>query len=195
MPAKKQKPATLSFYPLTSERWSDFEELFGPRGACGGCWCMLWRLQRAEFDSRKGEGNRQAMKALVEAGEIPGILAYSQKKAIGWCAVAPRERYPALTRSRVLKPIDEVPVWSISCLFVAKQNRRQGISVKLLQAALAHVKNQGGRMVEGYPIEPRKNPRPAAFAWTGLASAFLQAGFTEWARPSATRPIMRCDLS
>ncbi len=66
----------MKFVPLTKDRWSDFETLFGERGACGGCWCMLWRLTRKEFESQKGEGNRQAMQAIVDSGEIPGDPGY-----------------------------------------------------------------------------------------------------------------------
>jgi len=184
-------PIRLACYPLTTERWDDFESLFGKNGACGGCWCMLWRLTRSEFEQNKGDGNRSAMKSVVESGDMPGILGYVGKEPVGWCAVAPREAYPALDRSRILKKIDDTPVWSVSCLFVHKEHRRQGVSVGLLNAAVDHVRRQGGQVVEGYPVEPRKDDMPAAFAWTGLASAFLAAGFTECARRSDTRPIMR----
>ena len=117
----------LSFKILTPNQWEDFVELFGERGACGGCWCMLWRLSRKQYGQQKGNGNKSAMKALVDSGEVPGILAYFGTKAVGWCAIAPRERYPA-------------------------------------------------------------------FAWTGIPKSFERAGFTEAARRSATRPIMRIEL-
>lgn len=187
---KSAKPK-LAFFPLTKDRWSDFETLFGERGACGGCWCMLWRLTRKEFESQKGEGNRRAMKALVQSGQIPGIMAYSQGQPVAWSSVAPREHFPALRRSRILKPLDEVPVWSITCLFVEKQYRRTGISTRMIAAAVEHVKKQGGSVVEAYPVEPRKDKMPDVFAWTGLASAYITAGFVECARRSQTRPIMR----
>ncbi|GAG54829.1 unnamed protein product, partial [marine sediment metagenome] len=102
----------LRYEPLIPERWTDFEALFGERGAVGGCWCMWWRIKRAEFEEQKGEGNRLAMKEIVESGEVPGILAYSDGKAVGWCSVAPRGQFPVLQRSRVLKPVDDTPVWS-----------------------------------------------------------------------------------
>lgn len=179
-------------HPLTPDRWDDFETLFGPRGACGGCWCMLWRLQRSEFERNKGERNRQAMRDLVDNGVSPGILAYRKRDPIGWCALAPRADYPALARSRILKPIDDQPVWSVSCLFVHKDHRKQGVSVALLRAATDFVRKQGGTVVEGYPVLPKKAEMPAVFAWTGIASAFLEAGFHEAARPAEHRPIMRC---
>lgn len=181
----------LKFYPLTPIRWADFEALFGLRGACGGCWCMVWRLPRKQWERQKGSGNRRAMQSLVETGCEPGILAYHGKTPVGWCSVAPREEFVALERSRVLKPIDDQPVWSVSCLFVAKEHRRTGVSAGLLTAAIDHVKKNGGNIVEGYPVEPYSESMPAVFAWTGTKRAFEQAGFIEAARGSASRPIMR----
>lgn len=185
----------LEFYPLTRDRWADFEQLFGERGACGGCWCMLWRLKRSEFERQKGGGNRKAMKAIVDSGEVPGIMAYAGNVPIGWCSVGPRDSFSVLDRSRVLKKIDESPVWSIVCFFVEKNCRNRGLSVQLLRAAIEYVKEWGGTVVEGYPVEPKKDKIPAPFAWTGLASAFKKAGFLEVARRSATRPMMRFFIS
>jgi GNAT superfamily N-acetyltransferase len=191
MPTKNPK---LEFHPLTPERWRDFEALFGERGACGGCWCMWWRLARSQFNRQKGEKNKRAMKRLVDAGEVPGIIAYQNNQPIAWCAVAPRETFSVLERSRVLKQVDDQPVWSIVCFFVAKEHRRTGLSVKLLKAAIDFVRERGGRIVEGYPVEPKKK-QADAFVWTGLASAFRKAGFKEVERRSETRPIMRREIS
>lgn len=182
----------LEFLPLTPERWPHLETLFGERGATGGCWCMWWRLKRSEFDRQKGAGNRQAFKAIVESGHrIPGLLAYKNRQPVGWCSVAPRDEFPVLGRSRILKPVDNTPVWSIVCFFIDKNHRHQGLTVALLQAAIEYVKQQGGNVLEGYPVEPKKDKMPAVFAWTGFASAFRQLGFVEVARRSETRPIMR----
>ncbi len=191
MPRKQFPQASFSVHPLTPSRWPDFVKLFGANGACGGCWCMLWRLKRADFEKQKGAGNKAAMQQIVADGLIPGLLAYDQNEPIGWCALAPREDYPALARARVLKPIDQQPVWSISCLFIHKSYRRQGVSVQLLKAAIEHVRKHGGQIIEGYPVEPQKNSIPDVFAWTGLAASFLKAGFHEAGRGSPTRPIMR----
>ena len=152
---------------------------------------MWFRLGRKQFEAQKGEGNRRAMKALVESGTIPGILAYYEGRAVGWCSVAPREDYPRLEGSRILRPVDDKPVWSIVCLFVAKRYRRTGVSARLVRAAVDHVRKQGGAVVEGYPIEPKKANTPDAFAFHGLASSYLDAGFKEVARRSEHRPIMR----
>ena len=84
----KDNDLKLIFHPVTKKRWADFETLFGERGACGGCWCMLWRLNRKEFENQKGAGNRKAMKAIIEAGHIPGILAFFKKQPVAWCSVS-----------------------------------------------------------------------------------------------------------
>ncbi|MGB2696944.1 MAG: GNAT family N-acetyltransferase [Candidatus Zixiibacteriota bacterium] len=192
---KKRKPSKdnppLKFHPLTPKRWTDLEKLFGERGACGGCWCMWWRLKRSQFERQKGKGNKRALKRIVDSGEIPGILAYAKGEPIAWCSVAPREVYKTLERSRILKRVDDQPIWSVVCFFVAKAYRHKMVSVKLLKAAIEHVSRQGGKLVEGYPTEPKKSQMPDAFAWTGLVSAFSKAGFTEVLRRSETRPIMR----
>lgn len=151
---------------------------------------MAWRLPRAEFNRNKGETNRQALRELVRKAPAPGVLAYADGKPVGWCAVAPREAYPALGRSRILKPVDRQPVWSISCLFVEKSYRRQGLSTQIIQAAAAFAKTQGAKIVEGYP-QVVVGYLPAAFIWTGLEQSFLNAGFIEVARRSPKRPILR----
>ena len=191
MQKRNLKNLNLEFHPVTQQRWADFETLFGERGACGGCWCMLWRLTRKEFEQQKGKANREAMKAIVESGKKPGLLAYSGKQPVAWCSVAPRESFPALERSQVLKKLDDEVVWSISCFFIHKDYRKQGLSVRILEAAVDYVRKQGGKIVEGYPVEPKKGKTADVFAWTGLASFFKKTGFVECARRSATRPIMR----
>ncbi len=182
----------LEFQPLTPERWEDFERLFGPRGACAGCWCMYWKLPRKEFNAGQGEGNRLAQKAILASGRTPGLLAYVDDIPAGWCALEPRENYPGLARSRILALVDETPVWSVTCFFVDRRYRRQGLTVALLRAVVDYVKEQGGKVVEGYPVEPRPGQKTSpVFIYTGMASAFRQAGFVEVARRSETRPIMR----
>jgi GNAT superfamily N-acetyltransferase len=181
----------FQFFPLSSERWNDFEILFGKNGACGGCWCMNWRLKAADYERSRGEGNRKAMQALVRDNAPAGVLAYANGQAVGWCAVAPREMYVKLENSRILKRIDEAAVWSVSCFFIQKHFRRKGLSVPLLQAAAAYAMQQGATIVEGYPHEPKKADTPDVFIWTGVAETFLRAGFTEAARYAGARPIMR----
>jgi GNAT superfamily N-acetyltransferase len=188
------KSLRIGFHPVTAGRWSEVEELFGERGACGGCWCMFWRLPRKEFDANKGTGNKRALKKIVKDGDQPGIIAYLGKEPIGWCSVAPREQFIALERSRILKPVDAQAVWSISCLFVKKAYRRRGISAGLLRAAVEFAAKQGARVIEGYPVEPSMEKMPDPFLWHGVPSAYKAAGFSEVLRRSKSRPIMRIQV-
>lgn len=154
---------------------------------------MSWRLARSAFNQGKGDANRAAMRALVEAGREPGILLYKDGLPIGWCSLAPRAEYVALARSRVWAPVDDSPVWSVSCFFVAKGHRNQGISVELLRAAVEFARSRGALLVEGYPQE-LDGALPASFAWTGTASAYQKAGFKEVLRRSEKKPIMRYEV-
>lgn len=181
----------ITFYPATPERWQDLEKLFGKNGAYGGCWCMWWRTTRSEFAHHGNEGNRQALKQIVEAGEIAGLLAYINDQPIGWCSVAPREAFPSLERSRTLKRVDEQAVWSIVCFYVARPFRQKGLMVELLKAGIAYAKEHGAKIVEGYPVDPQSVNLPPVSSFTGIFSAFLAAGFVEVLRRSEKRPIMR----
>jgi hypothetical protein len=189
----------FQFYPATPERWSDREILFGTNGANAGCWCMFWRLERALFKRAKGEGNRQILKQVVEADEQPGILAYDGKQAVGWCGISPREKLVALESSRILKRLDDQPVWSITCFFIMKEARRQGSMEGLIKAAVKHAKTNGAKIVEAYPID-MQSPKLAGQTFSsysgymGVASAFRALGFESVGQASETQLIMRLNL-
>jgi GNAT superfamily N-acetyltransferase len=192
--AEKAPRSTLEFYPLTAERWSDLVELFGERGAYGGCWCMWWRLSRAEFRDGQGARNREALQSLVESGEVPGILAYEGNVPVGWCAVAPRESFPSIGRSRVLRPIDERPAWSIVCLFVDRRHRGKGVAAALVEAAVGWARGRGADLVEAYPTETRGRTLPPVSSFMGTPELFEGAGFDVCAAPSPSRRIVRREL-
>ncbi len=171
----------LEVRPATPERWGDLERLFGERGAYGGCWCMWWRLKRSEFAAQSADERRRGLRALVERGEVPGLLAYAGDEPVGWCSLGPRAAYPPLGRSRTLKPVDDEPVWSIVCFFVARPYRRRGVQAALIKAAVAYAAERGARIVEAYPDGD----------YMGGEAAFRAAGFEEVARRSPTRPLLR----
>ena len=179
-----------AFHPASPARWADLAALFGPNGACAGCWCQWPRVTSAEFRRGKGAGNRRALRKLVASGQPAGMLAYVDGRAVGWCAIAPRSEFRRLETSRLLQPVDERPVWSVVCLFVAREHRGRGLTVKLLREACRYAAQHGATRVEGYPIDA-KSRQADAFVWWGTASAFRRAGFREVLRRSPARPIMR----
>jgi len=183
-------PQKTTIHPLTPDRWDDFVSLFGDNGAYGGCWCMWWRITRSQFEKNKNEGNKTAMKNLVDSGEVPGILAYIGMKPVGWCSVAPRENYGSLNRSHFLKRIDDKPVWSMVCLFIDKKERGKGLSKALILGAIDYVRASGGTIVESYPYQAPDSSSPLV-NFMGTPHIFKQVGFVECARPSPSKLIMR----
>ena len=147
-------------------------------------------MGQTEWHAKKPVGTKRMMRALVRKGPPPGLLAYAGDEAVGWCALAPREAYSRLARSKIFAPVDDKAVWSVTCFFVRRDWRRRGVTTALLGEATRFVAANGGRIVEGYPFDVEKE-QPAAFVHYGLLGAFESTGFREVARRSAHRPIVR----
>ncbi|MBC7256582.1 MAG: GNAT family N-acetyltransferase [Chloroflexi bacterium] len=180
----------IALYPLTPDRWADFETLFIPDPTCRSCWCMWWRLKRTEFLKNGAEGNRVAMQALVASGEIPGLLAYLDDIPVGWVSVGPREAFPTLNRSPRLKPVDETRVWAIVCFAIARPYRRRGLSAILLRGAVDYALSQHAIVIEGYPVRSIQGEKDFS-AFTGTLSTFLRAGFRVVADRGGRRVVVR----
>lgn len=184
--------AALRFEPLTKSNWNKFTELFGSKGACGNCWCMFFRLSKTDFEEGKiNDGNKNAMKQLVWDGQPVGLLGFYEDVPVAWCAFAPRPHFPKLQRSRVHRPIDDQPVWSVPCTFIAKEFRRRGVSVALLKGLVKYARAAGIKIVEAYPAIPTQERLPDAFAWIGLYKSFERAGFDIVDQTSKNRPMVR----
>jgi GNAT superfamily N-acetyltransferase len=186
----------LTVQPLTTDTWADFEAVMGTNGGARGCWCMHWRLSTEEWMAGKGEGNKAAMRRLAGRKTPPGVVAYQDDEPIAWCGFGDRSDYPRMERSSLLKPVDDEPVVSLTCLLVRKGRRGEGLLSELIAAVCAHLAETADvRTVEAYPVEPAEGRKAGADnAMTGIASAFRAAGFTEIARPRSDRPVMRYPL-
>lgn len=182
----------MTFEPVTKKNWGKFVQLFGEKGACGNCWCMYFRLKKSEFDDGKhDDGNKEAMKELVWDGTPVGLIGLFDGEPIAWCAFAPRTDFLKLQNSRVHKPIDDEPVWSIPCFFIAKEYRRMGVSVAMLKGVIAYARKNKIKIIEAYPTIPTQEKLPDAFAWIGLYKSFERAGFKVADRTSKHRPMVR----
>jgi hypothetical protein len=176
--------------PLTPSRWADAAAVFQSCGDGRRCWCAAWRKPRSEFVAGFGARNRAFFRRLVESGAPTGVIAYRGREPVGWCAVAPRSDLARLSRSRVLAPVDDVPVWSINCFIVPRAHRRTGLMRPMIEGAVAYAAKSGARVVEAYPFDPQRKMMSGE-VFTGLLPAFLDQGFREVARRSPIRPIVR----
>lgn len=182
--------------PLTPDRWPDLEAVFNARGCsvARGCWCMAYRLSGSREPLPPGmtraQANRAGLKALVDAGNPPGLIGYRGKAPVGWVSIGPREAYAKLQRSPVMKPVDEQPVWSVICFVVPSEYRGQGVARALLEAAVAYARQQGATLVEAYPVDKavRSNDHDL---WFGTKSMYDKVGFKEVARRKPSRPVVR----
>ena len=180
----------LTIRPLTPELWPALEDLFGKNGACGGCWCMYWRIGHA-YRKNPGEKNKAMLRAVVMRGPPPGLLAFDGDLAVGWCQLTPRSALPWFDQVWRLRRVDDVPVWSISCFYVRIGYRRKGVTTALIRAALSAAKRARAPALEAYPLDADLTP---SSSWTGFASTFKRLGFKTVARHVPPRPIMRHDL-
>lgn len=186
--------AMVDVQPLTPERWHDFAALFGPNGACGGCWCMWWRVTAKEFEAGT-DVNRERMRALVESGDhAPGLLAYEDGRVVGWGSVSPRPEFGRIERSPDLALLgeDDGPVWSVPCFYIVRGQRGRGIARALLDAAVAYAETHGAAVIEGYAVDPSRRKFTNSELYTGTVSLFERAGLERVGnRTPTSRLVMR----
>lgn len=187
----------LVLRPLKTTDWKHIEALFGEAGACGGCWCMYWRVPSTGkyWEQHKGASNRRSFKALVDSGRASGVLALEGRTPVAWCSVAPRRDFAYLARARKLPPPPDNEVWSVTCFFIKAGHRRCGVAGRLLAAAVDFARSRGASSLEGYPSVPKAaNAQiPDAFAHTGVPKLFRAEGFKLAARAGA-RNVYRLAL-
>jgi GNAT superfamily N-acetyltransferase len=188
-------PDTFEAKPLTPATWSDLEALFDlPGGSIvRGCWCMYYRNSGKASTAAWGVDNRQQLCELVDTGTVPGLVGYLGGEPVGWISLGPREDYRKLQRSPIMKPVDEVEVWSVVCTYVAKSHRGQGLQHRLLDAAIRYASEQGVRTLEAYPVDKPERSHDD-FMFFGSRSLYDRAGFREIVRRSPTRVVMRRNL-
>ena len=186
-------------HPVTSDRFEDFADVINPNRRASHCWCLSHRL-RAQDIAELGEGNREkAMRALCERSHPPGVVTYLDDVPVGWCNVGPRSEIPRLVNSSLIRPVDDLPVWSIVCVVVRGGYRKRGVTGPLLEGALEYARTHGAPAVEAYPVDP-PGRMDTTMAFVGTRSMFQKAGFrvigtTNAIASKMPRLIMRCDFS
>ncbi|RWO83769.1 MAG: GNAT family N-acetyltransferase [Mesorhizobium sp.] len=181
--------------PLVPELWADFEDLFGKQGACYGCWCTHFRLSPAARRAGNRERNKDHIKARIEAGPPPGVLAFED----GWMQIGPRADVPEWNnKGRGSAPVDPADatdpgVWAISCFFIRVKARGRGVTHRLVEGGIEFARQNGARLVEACPIDLSKDSRSIGL-FVGSSRVFEKAGFERLVERKAGRPLMRLVL-
>lgn len=191
-PTPTRRKSNISVRPLNRDDWSVIAQLFGDNGACGGCWCMSWRLPRGGklWQENKGEPNRLAFRRLIRDGKVHGCLAFDGTQPVGWCCVGPRADFPRLKTIKALQTEWDHSTWSVTCFYIRPAWRGRQVASKLLKEAVALAKANGAQRLEGYPVKPYGTGKiPAAFAWTGVPRLFECQKFVTITPPGETRHV------
>jgi GNAT superfamily N-acetyltransferase len=190
-------PPRFDTRPLRTDDWPLIETLFGGNGACGGCWCMWWRVPMGgkTWDAAKGAPNKRAFRKLVESDAASGVLAFCNDEPVGWCAIGPRADFPRVERSKALARDWSDGTWSLNCLFVPARWRGRGVATALVAAAVEYAQSECAREIEAYPqaLKPGEH-QPGAFVWTGVPSLFTVHGFKPLQRHERGRGLYLLDL-
>ena len=190
---------TFSVWPATLDRFDDVATMLGPSNpASTVCWCLSHRLPSKESRSLLGAARGEYVRELCARDVAPGVLAYDGDEVVGWAAVAPRSELP-FARSRLIPHVDDLPVWSAWCIRVRPGHRRRGISLPLLEGAVAYARDHGAPAVEGYPVDNRGEKVDLTMAYVGTRGLFERAGFAKAADTDSIsggfpRVVMRLDL-
>lgn len=163
-------------HPLVTERFDDFADVVNKNRRPTHCWCVTHRLRAQEIDELGGGDREQAMRTLAAAEPPPGVVTYHDGEPVGWCNIGPRAEIPRLDHSTKIRPVDDVPVWSIVCLIVRAGHRRQGVTGHLIEGAVAFAFDHGAPAVEAYPVDP-DGRMDTTMAFVGTRQMFERAGF------------------
>ena len=192
-------PDPITVFPLTPDRIPDFVALFGPSGACYGCWCQHFRIPPKARQAIAPEAKRDMMIARIRSGPPPGLLAYRGDTPIGWMQIGPRADVPEWNNpGRSTTPLPDAPaedrdVWAISCFFSKSRERGQGLSHRLVSEGISHARACKARVLEASPMDRAKQSKSIGL-FVGSTSVFLKAGFTEVALRKSGRPLLRLAL-
>jgi GNAT superfamily N-acetyltransferase len=189
----------LHIRPLTPDRIPAFLTLFGPSGACYGCWCQHFRIRPKDRQTLGSDEKRDLMVARINEGPPPGLLAFQGDDPVGWMQIGPRADVPEWNNpGRSSSPLPDAPaddltVWAVSCFFFRSRMRGKGLSHAMLAAGIDHARASGARLLEASPMDRAKQSKSIGL-FVGSTSVFAKAGFQTVAQARPNRPLMRLML-
>jgi GNAT superfamily N-acetyltransferase len=163
--------------PLTPGRVDDFATVANPNRRPSHCWCLSHRLSAREITELGGGSREAAFRALCARENPPGVIGYDDGEPVGWCSIGPRSENTRLSQSRLIRPLDDVPVWSIICVVIRGGHRRRGYTTPLINGAVEYAATRGAPAVESYPVDPGSGRIDLTMAFVGTRAMFANAGF------------------
>jgi GNAT superfamily N-acetyltransferase len=161
---------------VTPDRFEDFADVVNRSRRASHCWCLSHRLSTREIQELGAGSRERAMRRLCEREHPPGVVAYRDGEPVGWCNIGPRSEITRLATSRLIRPVDDLPVWSIVCVVVRTGHRRQGVTTPLLEGAVGYAASRGAPAVEAYPVDP-PGRMDLTMAFVGTRAMFERVGF------------------
>lgn len=161
---------------MTPDRFEDFADVVNRSRRASHCWCLSHRLSTREIQELGAGSRERAMRRLCEREHPPGVVAYRDGEPVGWCNIGPRSEITRLATSRLIRPVDDLPVWSIVCVVVRTGHRRQGVTTPLLEGAVGYAASRGAPAVEAYPVDP-PGRMDLTMAFVGTRAMFERVGF------------------
>ncbi|WP_406830257.1 GNAT family N-acetyltransferase [Pedococcus sp. KACC 23699] len=185
-------------HAVTPDRFEDFADIVNPTRRENQCWCLSHRLTAPQIRELGGGSRQRAMRALCEREHPPGVVTYLDGTPVGWCSISPRSEIPRLEASKLIRPVDDVPVWSIICIVVRSGYRKRGVTHQLIEGAVAYAASRGAPAVEAHPVDP-EGRMDLTMAFVGTRGMFEKAGFevigtTDAVASKMPRLVMRRDL-
>ena len=169
----------FSIRALTHDTWSDFDLLLDAHnGVFGGCWCMGFHAGSGK--GRSYEERRADKRQLVDAGMAHAAMVYVGDRCVGWCQFGSPAELPEIKNKKNYfdTQTGEPPLWRVTCFFVDRHHRKQGVAAAALEGALTEIAKLGGGAVEGYPEDTRGTMVSPTFLHAGTLAMFQAFGFT-----------------
>lgn len=174
--------------PVGPTMWEDVEQLFEERGGPKSCWCMVWRDYARAAELVDKAARKTGMRDRVKKGEKVGLVAFLDDKAVAWCSVAPRATFKKSLDG--VAPQEGCKTWSLTCLFVKRTHRGEGLSVRLIEAAIEYARSQGAATLDAYPVDPDS----PSYRFCGFKPQFDRLEFETVGKVGSRRYLVRWTL-
>jgi GNAT superfamily N-acetyltransferase len=161
---------------LGAATWPAFAELVERNnGIFGGCWCIGYHPEAGQRDL----SYRAVKEERVRTGHAHAALVFDEDGlAQGWCQYGSPTELPGIKHRRQYdKDAPPLPDWRITCFYIDKKHRGQGIARAALEGALDHIARAGGGLVEAISEVTAGRDAPGRFLFSATVELFEQYGF------------------